>query len=136
MKKRYEIILYMDNEPTRHILITTRANAVDARKVASRICNGAAWRLLGLNSWAVKFSFGTLCCVIRKRLERDAGDSVQFWLQTRTWSGDWVDSLGSNDIFSCIEHGKWFVKERHHDADDVRVVERLNIPKWTNEKIV
>lgn len=55
---------------------------------------------------------------------------MKYWLQTKNKAVGWVDSLGSADVESCIDHGKWFVEEGHYKAENVRVIKRKDTKVW------
>ena len=55
---------------------------------------------------------------------------MRYWLQVRAPAGNWVDSLGSNDRNTCVDHGRWYVKNKIHLRTDVRVVERTDVQVW------
>ena len=135
MNRRFEVALYMSDEPALAVVVTTRVRFSDALEVASMLC-GKKWKRIAGDCYQFQLSSQTtLNCVVRPQDRSDLEDEgMEFWLQTKAPAGNWVDSLGCADIFSCINHGKWFVEQKHYDENSVRVVRRINVPKWTPKK--
>lgn len=51
---------------------------------------------------------------------------MRFWVQTKAPAGNWVDSIGSTNEFTCIEHAVHMSEQ----GVQVRVVERTEVSIW------
>ena len=51
---------------------------------------------------------------------------MRYWVQTKAPAGNWVDRTGVDDYATAVKYAKW------EDArgEQVRVVERLDLPVW------
>jgi len=49
---------------------------------------------------------------------------MRYWMQVQAPGGNWVDSLGANDIESCLAHGDYLTQEH---GKVTRVIERMDV---------
>lgn len=54
---------------------------------------------------------------------------MNYYLQTQSPSGNWVDSLGTNDLKDAISHGEYLKAK----GETVRVIERKDTPVYLFE---
>ena len=51
---------------------------------------------------------------------------MRYWLQVKAPAGNWVDSVGTDDKQSAIDHGRYLETK----GEETRVVERTDVQVW------